>query len=233
MDIVPTLLESIEQDFNRELKRNKKIKKLKKMVESKKATYIQANQYATEVGAILAKVFKERINSNILPDGKMYYNIAERILTPTLTNNHEIVTKLSAEIQEHLNQSIGLGLKGIEAEVNQFRIESIINRVVAEEKFDDVAWILAEPIINFTQSAVDATIKANVDFQGESGLHPKIIRTVHGADPCDWCLEMAGTYKYPNVPDGVYARHDRCRCTVEYDPGDARRQDVWTKEWRS
>lgn len=233
MDIVPTLLESIEQDFNRELKRNKKIKKLKEMVESKKATYIQANQYATEVGAILAKVFKERINSDILPDGHMYYNIAERILTPTLTNNHEIVTKLSAEIQEHLNQSIGLGLKGIEAEVNQFRIESIINRVVAEEKFDDVAWILQEPIINFTQSAVDATIKANVDFQGESGLHPKIIRTVHGADPCDWCLEMAGEYKYPNVPDGVYARHDRCRCTVEYYPGDARRQDVWTKEWRS
>lgn len=233
MDIVPALLELIEQDFSRELKRNKKIKKLKELVESKKATYIHASQYATEVGAILAKVFKERINSDILPDGHMYYNIAERILTPTLTNNHEIVTKLSAEIQEHLNQSIGLGLKGIEAEVNQFRIESIINRVVAEEKFDDVAWILQEPIINFTQSAVDATIKANVDFQGESGLHPKIIRTVHGADPCDWCSEMAGTYKYPNVPDGVYARHDRCRCTVEYDPGDARRQDVWTKDWRS
>src|SRR5690625_3785506 len=191
-DIVPELLELIERDFNNAISKSNKLKQLREVIDSGKATYKQANEYAIEVGEILSRVYAEHIKSEVLPDGKMYYNIAERIITPTLTNNHEIVASVSAEIQEQLNKSIGIGLKGIEPSVNQIRIESIINRVVAEEKFDDVAWILQEPVINFTQSVVDETIKANVDFQGESGLYPKIIRVAHGVDPCDWCLEMEG-----------------------------------------
>lgn len=229
-DIVPELLENIERDFNVAFNKSEKLKEIRTMIEAGTATYQQANEYAIEVGEILANAFNKNISSEILPDGKMYYNIAERILTPTLSNNHIIVAKVSAEIQEQLNKSVGLGLKGIEPLINQQRIDSIINRVVAEEFYDDVAWILKEPVVNFTQSTVDDTIKANVDFQGESGLSPKIIR-ITDSDPCDWCRNLAGTYKYPDVPEDVYKRHDRCRCTVNYDPGDARKQDIWTKEW--
>src|SRR5699024_6143419 len=232
-DIVPELLEAIERDFNTAISKSEKLKNIRLMIENGTATYQQANDYAIEVGEILADVFKVHIKSDVLPDGYMYYNIADRILNTTLSNNHIIVAGISAEIQEILNRSVGLGLKGIEPPVNQLRIDSIINRITAEETFDDVAWILQEPIVNFTQSVVDDTIKANVEFQGESGLSPQIIRVAHGSPPCDWCKSQAGTYKYPNVPDGVYKRHDRCRCTVIYDPGDARRQDIWTKEWRS
>jgi len=231
-DIVPELLENIQRDFNTAMSRNKKLQSIQVMIENGTATYQQANEYAIEVGETLARTFQIHIKSDVLPDGHMYYNIADRILTPTLSNNHIIVAQVSAEIQGQLNKSIGLGLKGIEPPVNQLRIDSIINRVVAEEVFDDVAWILDEPVVNFTQTTVDDTIKANVDFQGESGLFPTITRTVHGTDPCDWCISLAGTYKYPDVPEDVYKRHDRCRCTVDYDPGDARRQNVWTKEWR-
>lgn len=230
-DIVPGLLENIQRDFNTGINRNKKLQNIKKMVDNGTATYPQANEYAVEVGSVLANAFKLNIKSDVLPDGKMYYNIAERILSPTLKNNHIIVAKLSAELQETLNKSAGLGLVGIEPKVSQHRIDSIINRIANEEVFDNVAWILQEPIVNFTQSVVDETIHANVDFQGESGLFPKIIRTAEGGDPCDWCVGMEGVYKYPNVPAGVYGRHDRCRCTVEYDPGDARKQNVWNKEW--
>ena len=35
------------------------------------------------------------------------------------------------------------------------------------------------------------------------------------------------------MPSDVYARHNNCTCTVEYDPGDGRRQDVWSKQWTS
>lgn len=234
IDIVPDLLDNIKRDFNTQIRGNKKLQKVREMIENGTATYQQANEYAVEVGEALARTFKVHIKSETLPDGKMYYNIAERVLSPTLSNNHVIVARVSAEIQENLNRSVGLGLKGIEPRVNQLRIDSIINRVVAEELFDDVSWILQEPIVNFTQSVVDDTIKTNVEFQGESGLSPRIMRSAHGTQPCDWCRSMEGIYKYPDVPDGVYKRHDRCRCTVEYYPGDEReirRQNIWTKEW--
>ena len=230
-DIVPELLENIQRDFNTAISRNKKIQSIQTMIENGTATYQQANEYAIEVGEALAKTFKTHIKSETLPDGKMYYNIAERVLNPTLSNNHIIVAAVSAEIQANLNRSAGLGLKGIEPPVNQPRIDSIINRITQEEIFDDVAWILQEPVVNFTQSTVDDTIKANVEFQGESGLSPQIIRTAHGNPPCAWCRSMAGVYKYPNTPEDVFKRHDRCRCVVEYDPGEVRKQNVWTKEW--
>lgn len=231
-DIVPELLELIQRDFSSELNKNQKLKNIRILIESGEATYSDASVYAIEVGEILSKVFKKHIRSEVLPEGKMYYNIADRILNVTLSNNHEIVAKISAEIQEHLNKSIGLGLKGIEPPINQNRINSLVNRVANEELFDDVAWILQEPVVNFTQSIVDDTILSNVNFQGESGLNPTVTRTVTGHDPCAWCRSMAGVYKYPNVPKAVYTRHDRCRCIVEYDPGDARRQNVWSKDWR-
>ncbi|MEN2465918.1 hypothetical protein AAIB49_07635 [Ornithinibacillus sp. JPR2-1] len=233
-DVVPELLENIQRDFNAAIRRSVKLQRIQEMIENGTATYKQANEYAIEVGEALARTFQVYIKSETLPDGKMYYNIAERVLNPTLRNNHIIVAQVSSQIQEQLNRSVGLGLRGIEPPVNQLRIDSIINRVVAEEEFDKVAWILQEPIVNFTQSVVDDTIKTNVEFQGESGLGPRIMRSAHGNPPCDWCRSMEGVYKYPDVPEGVYKRHDRCRCVVEYYPGDSeeiRRQNVWSKEW--
>lgn len=233
-DIVPELLENIQRDFNDSMSRNTKIQSIRKLIDEGAATYEQANEYAIEAGELLAKAYKKNLNSDVLPDGRMYFNIADRILNPTLNNNHVIVARISAEIQQNMNRSVGLGLMGIQPAVNQFRIDSIINRVVTEEMFDDVAWILEEPVVNFTQSVVDETIKENFNFQGEAGLRPKIKRSAHGSPPCDWCKSIQGVYDYPNVPDGVYKRHDRCRCTVEYYPGNAeeiRRQNVWSKEW--
>lgn len=231
-DVVPELLENIQRDFNNAIRGNKKILDIQEMIENGTATYEQAYQYAQEVGEALAAAFEKHIKSDALPDGRMYYNIADRILNPTLNNNHIIVAGVAAAIQGVLNKQAGLGLRGIEAPLNQHRIKSIVERVVHEEVFDEVDWILAEPIVNFTQSVVDDTIKVNAEFQFESGLHPKIIRIAYGSPPCKWCRSIEGVYKYPDVPEDVYKRHDRCRCIVEYDPGDARKQNVWTKNWR-
>lgn len=231
-DIVPELLEKIRRDFDTSIRNNKKLLSIHEAIEEGSATYEQAYEYAQQVGEALANSFEKNISSEVLPDGHMYFNIADRILNTTLESNHVLVVAIAVEIQEILNRKAGLGLKGIEPELNRHRIKSMIERVVHEEVYDDVKWMLADPIVNFTQSVVDDTIQVNAEFQYESGLYPKIIRTTHAGDVCDWCKSIAGIYKYPDVPEDVYKRHDRCRCTVEYDPGDARRQNVWSKEWR-
>ncbi|MEQ3347524.1 hypothetical protein [Peptoniphilus senegalensis] len=48
---------------------------------------------------------------------------------------------------------------------------------------------------------------------------------------CDWCKEVVGTYEYPDVPKDVYRRHRFCKCTVDYLPGNGKKQDVWSKKW--
>lgn len=233
-DVTPKLLEDIQKDFERMFDESNIIRKIYKELDLKKATYKEANEFAIEVGEILTKAFQQNISSDILPDGKLYYNIAERILTPTLEQNHEIVSAFSQDVQSILNEKVGIGIKPVKPEINQDRIQGIIDIVSGKDKYDDIAYMLGDPIVNFTLAVVDATVRANADFQYKAGLNPKIRRTSTGKC-CEWCDKLAGIYNYEEVSDTgnkVFRRHKNCRCLVEYDIGNGKRQNVHTKKWR-
>lgn len=232
-DIAPYLLEEIQKEFDSLYRKNKKIQQLLEIINSGKGTYEEANEYAIEVGEILSKCYADSITEEILPDGKMYYNIAKRTIEPTMQNNFDLISNVSASAQEALNQKANIGLAVEYPEINQYKIDSIINKLTSDQ-FNKVAFILQEPVAHFSQSIVDDTIKANAELHSHSGLHPKITRKVRGGC-CKWCMNLAGTYAYPDdVPDDVYRRHDHCRCEVLYDPGEGKQvQNVHTKSWEN
>lgn len=229
-DIAPTLLEKIQKSFQDSFKQSKKIQAVYRAVKKGTATYAEVYDFAVRVGEILADAFSLNLSSGVLPDGKMYYNIAKSILPPTFRHNYDLITEVVASVQEDLNAASGLGLKAQIPAFNENRLSGIINRVSSEAHFDDVAWILQEPTINFSLNIVDEAVQANATFQTNAGMHPKIIRRL-GGDGCLQCRLLAGTYTYPNVPKSVYQRHENCRCTVEYDPNTGIRQNVHTKQW--
>ncbi len=231
-DITPSLLKRIQEDFQRNLNKSDVISGLYAKVRDGTATYAQANQFAIEVGELLAGAYKNNLSSAVLPDGKMYYNIAQRILNPTLKNNYDLITDVTEQVQQALNEAAGLGIKAITPEMNQDRIDGIVGRVSDADYFDDIAWILGEPIVNIAQSIVDDAIRANAEFQSAAGLQPLIVRKVAGKC-CKWCQALAGKYRYPDeVLDDVYRRHQRCRCTVDYNPRDGKVQNVHSKQWK-
>lgn len=233
-DIVPELLEKIVKDFNNRYKNNKDIATLLNKLNKRGVTYEEAHKYAIAIGDILSRVFKVNLSSKILPDGRMYFNIGERIVGSTLTNNYNLVSDYTTEIQNILNEEAGLGIKAKVPEINQDRINGIVNRLDSELNFDDIKWILDEPVVNFTQSVVDDFVEVNSGFHENLGMKPKIIRTTTG-DCCDWCANLAGTYDYNEVKSGnsdVFRRHEYCRCTIEYIPGDGTIQNVKDKTWR-
>ncbi|UHR03309.1 hypothetical protein LV469_03175 [Peptoniphilus sp. GNH] len=229
-DIVPELLEKIQNEFKNKTEKSKVLKKKILALKAGKATHLDSNEFAIEVGNILADVFKNEITEDVLPDGKMYYNIAKRLIEPNMKNNYDLVSDYSRDVQEVLNKESNISLKAIKPELNQDRIDGIVNKICDYDDFNQGKWLLDEPIKNFTQSIVDDTIKVNADFQYKSGLTPKIVRREVG-DCCKWCKEVVGVYEYPDVPKDVYRRHQRCNCTVDYLPGDGKKQDVWTKKW--
>ena len=77
---------------------------------------------------------------------------------------------------------------------------------------------------------MDDSIRKNAEFHHKVGLSPKIVRRVVG-HPCKWCKSLEGSYNYPEVPKDVYRRHGKCRCTVDYHPGNGKKQNVHTKKW--
>lgn len=231
-DIAPELLKNIQSDFQSGIDKSEIISQLYRKVRDGTATYIEANDFAVEAGNILAEAYKKNLSVDVLPDGKMYYNIAERIINPTMTNNYDLITDVTEQVQQSLNKNAGIGIKTITPELNQDRIEGIINKVSVADSYDDVAWVLDEPVKNFLQSIVDESIKVNAEFQSKAGLKPKIVRKLSGSC-CDWCRTLAGAYSYPDVPNDVYRRHQRCRCTVDYDPRSGKIQNVHSKQWQS
>ena len=109
-DIAPYLLEEIQKEFDSLYRKNKKIQKLLDIINSGRGTYEEANEYAIEVGEILAKCYADSITEEILPDGKMYYNIAKRTIEPTMQNNFDLISNVSVSAQEALNQKANIGL---------------------------------------------------------------------------------------------------------------------------
>ena len=229
-DIVPSLLKKIKSEFEGARLDSEVLKDLLSKLHHSKASYLDANQYAIEIGEILSKALGASLTNEMLPDGKMYYNIAQRVLTDVLGRNYELVSDYAEQVQENLNSEAKIGLAAQVPELNQDRIDGLVNRLASEESFDDVKWLLVDPIVIFSQSIVDDSIRKNAEFHHKVGLSPKIVRRVVG-HPCKWCKSLEGSYNYPEVPKDVYRRHGKCRCTVDYHPGNGKKQNVHTKKW--
>ncbi|MCD7917628.1 MAG: hypothetical protein LUF84_04085 [Clostridiales bacterium] len=229
-DIAPALLEELQATFLENLENDKTAATLLEKIQNGTANYEIAGNYAEQVGAALADAFSAILTADALPDGKMYWNIADRVVRPLLEQDYELVSDAAVQMQTALNQAAGIGIKAQKAALNTDRVDGLLNKISAADSYDDVAWALGEPVRTFSRSVVDDTLKTNAEFQSRSGLQPKIVRKAE-FKCCEWCSALAGTYEYPNVPDDIYRRHENCRCTVEYDPGDGRRQNVWTKQW--
>lgn len=231
-DVAPELLEKIIEIYDEKKDGSAVLTAIAEAIEKGEIKYEDAYKAAREIGKILEDAYGATLNIDILPDGKMYYNIAQRVVGQTMEQAYNDVADIAEETQNVLNHNAGLGLKAIRPEINQDRIKGIIDRISSAESFDDIVWILKAPIRTFCQSVVDDSVRKNVEFQGKAGLQPRIMRKSTG-NCCEWCSRLVGTYTYPDTPQDVYRRHNNCNCTVEFDPGMGKKhQDVWSKKWK-
>lgn len=228
-DIAPALYDKIRAIFNNKLENDKRIKKIAEKMVNGTATHADTQEYAILIGDHAAAALMAVLVPESLPEGRLWFNIAERTVRPVLENNRELVNTAADYVQDSLNKSTGIGIKPVIPAGNTDRIDGIVDKLSNSELLDDVKWVLDEPIKNCTQSFADDFMKANFETQSRAGLRPRIVRTVAGGC-CKWCRDLAGTYDYDNLPDDVYRRHERCRCLVVFE-ADRVKQNVHTKKW--
>ena len=77
-DIAPELLERIRADFLA----------LLGDAQQEADTYTAAAAYAELVGSALADAFRRNLTADILPDGRLYWNIADRVVRPLLEEGY-------------------------------------------------------------------------------------------------------------------------------------------------
>lgn len=233
VDVVPVLNEKIQTSFQSNMMRDRRIAQISKRIRDGTATFVDGHDYAERLGESLSKALISNLNEENLPDGRLYYNIAKRTVTPALRNNYELTNEAAEQIQSIIDSGLGIGLKSVKAEFPESRIKGLIDKMTTEGiSLEDALIWLGEPIINNSEAFFDDFIDSNAKFRTEAGLKATITRIAE-ANCCPWCDSLAGTYEYGSAPDDIYRRHQYCRCTVTYQTG-KKSQNVWSKsQWES
>ncbi len=175
----------------------------------KGAGYKEAHDYALRVGTVTGQVLKK-----YQPEDLSEWDL-EDLIPGTLGLNHAMVATACTEAQKNLNLRAGVGIR---PQVPKFDGNRAYGLVEAVKKRGEIGPLFYDQVTNFSQNVVDQAIKDNAEVQSGAGLHPKIVRTAE-AHCCKWCDDLAGTYDYDEVSatgDPVWARHDNCRCLIEY-----------------
>lgn len=129
-DIGLELQKRIETAFNERLAIDVVIKAIRLKVENSKATQRDITILCKRLGEIASRVLIDNIKPEMMPNDKMYWNIAEKAIKPLMVNIHGIVNKVAAEVVMTERKANGIHIKPIEPVFPEERIESLINNFV-------------------------------------------------------------------------------------------------------
>lgn len=229
-DVAPELLEQIKQAIDRRASVSRVINDLPS---KSRLSQKDIHRYAEEVGKILSESYLEVLTERNLPNGTLYRNIAERILSQTLRDAHGEVMSFAEIVQTAIDEANGLGVSSVIPDFPDDRVRGLIDKAsnplatIEEQR----RW-LGEPVINNTESFADDFIQANAQTRARMGLKTTITRIV-APGCCEWCDRLGGVYEYGEEPKEVYQRHEYCRCMVTFQ-SDRTSQNVWSKRtWES
>ena len=232
-DVVPILNEQIQSSFKNYCLKDRRLTQISKRIRDGTANLRDAHDYAEHLGENLSQALVTNLTADNLPNGTLYYNIAQRTVIPSLEENYNLVNDISKDIQAIADKKAKIGLGAVRADFPTSRINGLIDKMTADNILLEQAinW-LREPIVNNSEAFFDDFVKANAEFRTNVGLKATITRSV-ASGCCKWCEELAGTYDYDNAPDEIYARHEFCRCTVTFQ-SQKTSQNVWSKKtWES
>ena len=232
-DVVPQLNEAIQTSFRTNVMKDRRIAQISKRIRDGTATFADGHDYAERLGENLSKAFGTNLTAQTLPDGKLYYNIAKRTVTPALEENYNLTNDAAKKIQKIYDKKSKIGLGTVKADFPTDRIDGLIDKMTVDGiSLEDALIWLKEPIINNSEAFFDDFIDSNAKFRTEAGLKAKLIRTAE-ANCCSWCKSLEGVYDYDDAPADIYRRHEFCRCTVTYQT-EKTSQNVWNKRaWES
>lgn len=232
-DVVPELMEQIDAKFKANNLRDRQLGRVSQRITAGTADLSDAHTFAERLGFNLSDALTGTLTEDNLPNGRLYYNIAERTVIPALEQDYELVNEAAALIQKSIDEKDQIGLASVRADFPMERIQNLIDKLTADEITPQqvISW-LTEPIVNNSEAFVDDYVEANSKFRAKAGLKTKLIRKA-AWNCCDWCSNLEGTYDYGSAPSDIYRRHEFCRCTVTYQ-SEKISQNVWSKrKWET
>jgi hypothetical protein len=163
-DIVPVLLKSIKKSFNARIKGSARLALAQKALDDGTATHYQTQQVAQELGIISSAALLDNIGYGILPNDRMYYNIASRIIPPLFDISWEIIQQYGSQVQAKMNRAAGYGIKAVRVQQKTDIRDSIIEKTVSAEGIGAVRAQMDAPIKNAIWHMAFDVMRGNAEF---------------------------------------------------------------------
>lgn len=238
-DVAPELYDEIQKIYKESVRSDKRITNIVSRVKAGKGTQSDLRILADRLGKHSSDALKQVLKVDRLPDGKLYWNIAEKTIKPTLEQTHNVVNAVASleKRAEDTKHGIKLALKT--GGDPSRRISEVMNFATNSVTQAELSNALTDPVKTVVIAFLDDFEKTNAQVRSEAGIPQYVVREYDGvglhSGACNWCLERAGTWSYEDAEaNGVFERHPGCGCTIEvlYEDGFAGIQKDWThNEW--
>ncbi len=212
VDVSKDLLEKLEKEFKSRLS-SSNVNYWRNRVEDY-GRQEDLQNYAQVLGHVFAESVKSTVSSEVLPNGQMYYNIAEKLFGPLLKQNDDLVKRAAGVVANRMNIAVKATVKPQIPPMDEERARGIYNLASSRARYDDIADEVAETLENYIQNSADSTIKRHAEFLRDSGFSLVVIRECE-SDACDYCQDLAGEYE-GDIPKEAFSRHLGCRCQIIY-----------------
>lgn len=129
-DIAPELYEKIEKEFAKRVNEDRDIQTFLKKKKEKTASSEEVSIYAANLGRCASKALIANLTEENLPNGQLYWNIAERTIIPLLQKVHTLVNDAAIEVNQYEDEKNGIHLIGQRTEFPKYRVRDLVNKMV-------------------------------------------------------------------------------------------------------
>lgn len=129
-DVATALYQLIMQDFESRMQRDERIKQIQNKIDNEKADFTDIYKYADRIGELGSEVLIECFDESNLPNGILYWNIAQRTVKPLLKYIHKLINEKAATVQKSIDTTNGIGLNSIAGTFPEDRIDDLIQKIV-------------------------------------------------------------------------------------------------------
>lgn len=217
---------TVREEVQQRIEQDPELIRLRKKIESGKATYADTAAYSNRAGKLLGEVFSRRL-PEIPPEER------EQLCVELLHDRYIDINAAVDTAQRFMDEALGIHIAPQHAPFDSERGHQIGSSLRDLSKTVETLQRRSRAATETATKAMhDDRMKAESKFRHRAGLDCRITRVaVNGC--CPWCSKVAGRYVYGEEPDDIYRRHDNCDCTVTFENG-RKRQDVWSKrEWEA
>lgn len=129
-DVAPELYQLIIDDFESRMQQDKRIRQIQCKIENEKADLTDIYQYANRIGELGSEALIKCFAENRLPNGILYWNIAQRTVKPFLKHIHKLINEKAIRVQKSIDTRDGIGLNPIDGKFPEDRVDDLVQKLV-------------------------------------------------------------------------------------------------------